>query len=179
MRTLEITASSLSGSDEVPNLARVRGMLAALLGTRTDEAISIVKSLAGISNELVPQASAFRSVLEPALWLRIGVVCQSESETNAFAFIDLCRTLLALDPDVRQRTRAYGRLWRQSNSDQLNRALLRIDDVGEACTFLSSYKPRGPVVTPPFCLTAELLLRAKKRHVVRDGDRLSWFLSHE
>ena len=68
--------------------------------------------------------------------------------------------MLALDPHARERTRTYSRRWRIQSSEDLRAMLARIDSVAEAAIYLASFKPRGLIVTLPFGLAAEILLRA-------------------
>jgi hypothetical protein len=137
------------------------------------DAITIVRSLRTSSPS--PQARAFRSRLEPEIWRAISAAVHDEPRGVALALIDLTRAVLALDSPTRERTISYSRRWNSRRSEQLSSVLGGLDDISESALFLASFKPRGPIVPPPFGLTAEMLLLAHDTPPQRDMLILDWF----
>lgn len=121
------------------------------------------------------EARVFRCRLEPDVWRGISIAARGQPRTTALLLVDLARALLALDPGARERTRAYARRWKGCAADDLRERLARFDEVAEAALYLASFKPRGLIVTPPFGLAAELLLRAHGHQPVEDTALLDWF----
>jgi hypothetical protein len=153
--------------------AQVRLLAAQLIGVPDQATVATVKSLR--TDCPLPQARAFRCRLEPDVWRGISIVARGQPRAASLALVDLVRVALALDAHTRERTRAYGRRWKVRTFEDLCRVLTRIGDVAESALYLARYKPRGLIVTPPFGLTAEILLLASGERPVSDALLLDWF----
>ena len=135
------------------------------------EAASLVRALAGDA-PLDASASRFRSTLEPELWRRAHEAGTGADPAHLLVAVDLVRALLSTDPYVRQRIRAFARSWPPVGRARLLGELRELS-VSEGALYLSSYKPRGRIVTPPFGLMAECLLQAHGREPARDDSLFS------
>lgn len=169
MTTLDAPAAH-AGSDALS--PQLRALAARLVGTAPADMTDVVHSLR--ARAPTPAARAFRCRLEPQLWRDIGALARGQTAATVLALVDLARAMLALDPHGRERTRTYSRRWRIQSSEDLRATLARIDDLAEAAIYLASFKPRGPIVTLPFGLAAEILLRARGEPPRDDGSLLDW-----
>ncbi|AUT48093.1 hypothetical protein [Achromobacter sp. AONIH1] len=169
MTTLDAPVAHV-GSDALS--PQLRALAARLVGAAPTDMTDVVRSLR--AQAPVPAARAFRCRLEPQLWRDIGALASGQTRATALALVDLARAMLALDPHARERTRTYSRRWRIQSSEDLRAMLARIDSVAEAAIYLASFKPRGLIVTLPFGLAAEILLRAHGERPRDDGALLDW-----
>jgi hypothetical protein len=169
MTTLD-TPLAYADSGAIPH--DLRCLAARLVGVPPGDLADMVRSLR--DEAPLPAARAFRCRLEPEVWRDIGVLARGHTSGTALALVDAARALLALDVHARERTRTYSRRWRVQSSEDLRTMLARIGDVAEAATYLASFKPRGLIVTPPFGLAAEILLRAHGERPRADAVLLDW-----